>query len=78
MPGDDATCIVAKIRLPRKMILWAGPPEDPKIDQFITQKFLSFPGKKVLSGGTTGNIVSRYLGKPIDVDLNSMKEDIPR
>ena len=77
MPGDDATCIVAKIRLPRKMILWAGPPEDPKIDQFITQKFLSFPGKKVLSGGTTGNIVSRYLGKPIDVDLNSMKEDIP-
>jgi hypothetical protein len=43
------------------MILWAGPPEDPKIDQFITQKFLSFPGKKVLSGGTTGNIVRNLI-----------------
>jgi len=77
MPGDDATCVVAKIRLPRRMILWAGPPEDPNMDREVTQKFLSFSGKKVLSGGTTGNIVSRYLGKTIEVDLNSMKEDIP-
>jgi len=77
MPGDDATCVIAKIRLPRRMILWAGPPEKPEMDEIVTKKFLSFPGKKVLSGGTTGNIVSRYLGKVIEVDLNSMKEDIP-
>ncbi|MEI6158183.1 MAG: SpoIIE family protein phosphatase, partial [Atribacterota bacterium] len=65
MPGDDATCVVAKIRPPRRMILWAGPPEKASQDMMVTEKFLAYPGKKVLSGGTTGNIVSRFIGKTI-------------
>ncbi len=76
-PGDDATCVVAKIRLPRRLILWAGPPEDPSQDEEIARRFLSFPGKKVVCGGTTGNILARFLGKEIRVDLGSLTEDIP-
>ncbi|MGQ9622136.1 MAG: SpoIIE family protein phosphatase [Candidatus Caldatribacteriaceae bacterium] len=76
-PGDDATCVVAKIRLPRRLILWAGPPEDPSWDGEIARRFLSFPGKKVVCGGTTGNILAHFLGKEIRVDLSSLTEDIP-
>lgn len=76
-PGDDATCVVAKIRLPRRLILWAGPPEDPTRDREIAQQVLSFPGKKVVCGGTTGNILARFVGKEIQVDLTSLREDVP-
>jgi len=76
-PGDDATCVVAKIRLPNRVVLWGGPPEDPKSDAMVFQKFINYPGKKVVCGGTTGNIVSRLLGKEIKVDLESLNPEIP-
>jgi len=75
--GDDATCVVAKIRLPRYLIVWAGPPEDPALDEYIVKKVMEFPGKKAVCGGTTGNILARVLGKDIKVDLSSIQEDIP-
>lgn len=75
--GDDATCVVAKIRLPRRLILWAGPPEDPAQDEEIVEKVLHFPGKKVVSGGTTGNILARVLRKEIQVDFSSFTHDVP-
>jgi len=76
-PGDDATCVVAKIRLPRRLILWAGPPENPEKDPEIAQRVLAFSGKKAVCGGTTGNILARFLGKEIWVDLESLREDVP-
>lgn len=76
-PGDDATCVVAKIRLSNRVVLWAGPPEDSKSDAMVFQKFVNYPGKKVVCGGTTGNIVSRFLGKEIRVDLESLNPEIP-
>jgi hypothetical protein len=75
--GDDATCVVAKIRLPRRLILWAGPPEDPAQDEKLVERVVHFPGKKVVSGGTTGNILSRVLKKEIRVDLSSLAHDVP-
>ncbi|MDI3542595.1 MAG: hypothetical protein PWP57_198 [Candidatus Atribacteria bacterium] len=75
--GDDATCVVAKIRLPRYLIVWAGPPEDPALDEYIVKRVMEFPGKKAVCGGTTGNILARVLGKEIKVDLSSIQEDVP-
>ncbi len=75
--GDDATCVVAKIRLPRRLILWAGPPEDPAQDEKLVERVLHFPGKKVVSGGTTGNILARVLKSEIRVDLSSLAHDVP-
>ncbi|BER92216.1 MAG: hypothetical protein PWP60_577 [Candidatus Atribacteria bacterium] len=76
-PGDDATCVVAKIRLPNRVVLWAGPPENPSFDSVVFEKFITYPGKKVVCGGTTGNIVSRLLGQEIKVDLESLSPEIP-
>ncbi|MEN3185670.1 MAG: SpoIIE family protein phosphatase [Atribacterota bacterium] len=75
--GDDATCVVAKIRLPRRLLLWAGPPEDPAQDETIVERVMTFAGKKVVSGGTTGNILARVLKKEIRVDLSSLVQDVP-
>ncbi|MGC8777148.1 MAG: SpoIIE family protein phosphatase, partial [Candidatus Caldatribacteriaceae bacterium] len=70
-------CVVAKIRLPRRLILWAGPPEDPAQDEKLVERVLHFPGKKVVSGGTTGNILARVLKSEIRVDLSSLAHDVP-
>lgn len=75
--GDDATCVVAKIRLPHYLIVWAGPPENPALDEYIVKRVMEFPGKKAVCGGTTGNILARVLGKEIKVDLGSIQEDVP-
>lgn len=76
-PGDDATCVAAKVRLTERLILWAGPPEDNRLDPEIVQRIVQFPGKKVICGGTTANIAARTMGKKIEVDLSSFERDIP-
>jgi hypothetical protein len=38
---------------------------------------MASPGKKAVCGGTTGNLVARELGRPIEVDLGSMDERVP-
>ncbi|MDK2896144.1 MAG: hypothetical protein PWP04_264 [Candidatus Atribacteria bacterium] len=76
-PGDDATCVVAKVRLVERLILWAGPPEDNRLDPEIVQRIRQFPGKKVICGGTTANIAARLMGKKVEVDLSSFERDIP-
>ncbi len=77
MPGDDATCVAIRVREPRHLALMVGPPADPKDDEIAVQRLLECPGRKVVAGGTTGNLVARALGKPITVDLGSCYEDVP-
>ena len=38
---------------------------------------MTFDGKKIVAGGTTANIVSRYLGKPIKVELSNLNSEVP-
>ena len=37
----------------------------------------NFKGKKIVSGGTTAQIVSRLLGKKLTLDLSSWSKDVP-
>ncbi len=75
--GDDASVIVIKTRTPRQVTLLIGPPRDPADDAKVVSRLLKAPGKTVVCGGTTGNIVARVLGEKIEVDLNSSDEDVP-
>ncbi|HHV87092.1 MAG TPA: serine/threonine protein phosphatase, partial [Petrimonas sp.] len=54
-----------------------GPPADPRSDEKVVKRFLSQPGKKIIAGGTTANIVSRLTGKPLIVDLDYHDPAIP-
>jgi len=76
-PGDDATIVVIHYRLNKLVTLMIGPPQDRKRDEEIVHKLIDSPGKKIVCGGTTGNIVAKKLDKPIDVLLHTGTRKVP-
>lgn len=76
-PGDDSTALVIKMRYPQQLTLFTGPPADMSLDEQLVQRLLSQPGKKVVSGGTTAQIVSRITNCPLKVDLTYHDPQIP-
>jgi hypothetical protein len=54
-----------------------GPPLYPERDADLSRLFTSFDGKKVISGGTTANIIARETGKKISVSLKNLDPKIP-
>lgn len=76
-PGDDSTALVIKMRYPQQLTLLTGPPADPARDEELVGRLLGEPGKKVVSGGTTAQIVSRVTGCPLKVELTCHDPQIP-
>ncbi|MBR5156476.1 MAG: SpoIIE family protein phosphatase [Clostridia bacterium] len=76
-PGDDTTVAVLRIRKRQLVNLIIGPPVDPEDDETVMQLFFSKEGKRIVCGGTTSNVVSRYLDKPIKTELNYEDPSIP-
>jgi hypothetical protein len=64
-PKDDITCAVVYFREPRDLLVLTGPPYHPESDREIAEVFASFKGRKIISGGTSAQIISRELGKRI-------------
>ncbi|MFT3786301.1 MAG: SpoIIE family protein phosphatase [Tepidisphaeraceae bacterium] len=75
--GDDATFIGVRARLHRAAVLFTGPPLDMKHDNAIAQRVVEFPGRRIVCGGTTGNIVGIYVGEDPEVDIGTMRRDVP-
>ncbi len=76
-PKDDISCAVIGFRQPRKALLITGPPYDRDRDSELAALISDCSGSAVICGGTTANIVARELGRPIDLDLSTLDEDIP-
>lgn len=76
-PGDDTTvaCVKIKKRCPVNILM--GPAENKTDDFIMMALFFAKQGKKIVCGGTTANIVSKYLGKEIETDLNYIDSKIP-
>ncbi|MGE4584006.1 MAG: SpoIIE family protein phosphatase [Sphaerochaeta sp.] len=74
---DDITCMVVYVRRPRRTLVVTGPPFTKEHDQQMVDAIRSFEGKKIISGGTTAQIVSRLLGKPLKVDLHCWSPQVP-
>ncbi|UZQ55750.1 serine/threonine-protein phosphatase [Trichothermofontia sichuanensis B231] len=75
--GDDATFVGVYVRKRNPLIIFTGPPLDESKDELYVEKFLNFEGRKVICGGTTGNIVANYLGDTIEMDIATMRRDLP-
>lgn len=75
--GDDATFVGIYIRKRNPLIIFTGPPLDQTKDDLYVEKLLNFKGKKVICGGTTGNIVANALGETIEIDLSTIRRDLP-
>lgn len=76
-PKDDITCAVLYFRTPRRLLLCSGPPYDKKKDGQMVETVRTFKGHKVISGGTTAQIISRGLDKPVEVDLENINPEVP-
>jgi hypothetical protein len=77
-PGDDVSVAVIKVRHKLMATFLTGPPVNKDIDEEVVRKLTQRPGFLAVCGGTTAKIVARYLGgKSLDVDLATMKTDVP-
>lgn len=76
-PGDDTTVVTTKARLSSPVHIMVGPPEDPKKDEAVVRSLLDAPGKKIVCGGTTSQIVSRVSGRELNVDMTYLDPKVP-
>lgn len=75
--GDDTTFVGVYVRTRNALIVFTGPPLEPESDVGYVEKVLNFDGRKVICGGTTGNIVADYLGETVEIDLSTLRKEIP-
>ncbi|AFZ54945.1 SpoIIE family protein phosphatase [Cyanobacterium aponinum UTEX 3222] len=75
--GDDATFVGVYVRKPKPLMIFTGPPLDPSKDEDYAEQLLSFAGRKIICGGTTGNIVANYMAETIDIDIATMTKELP-
>lgn len=76
-PKDDITCGVIYFRKPRDLLIMTGPPIHKESDSDVARIFSLFDGHKIICGGTTANILSRELGRPIKVNLKDFDPKVP-
>lgn len=76
-PGDDTTIAVARVRNRHTVNLVVGPPEHKEDDERMMNLFFSKKGTKIVCGGTTSNVVSRYLNQPIVASLDYHDPEVP-
>ncbi len=76
-PQDDTTILGILARERKEILIFTGPPLDPKYDDEVYEKFMSYEGKKIICGGTSGNIIARRLKREIEVDIRSSRKEIP-
>jgi len=66
---DDITCGVVYFRSPRQLLVMTGAPFNRAHDHDLGKMAERTPGRKVICGGTTANIISRMLNRPIQIDM---------
>lgn len=74
---DDISCAAIYFREPRKLLICTGPPYEKEKDTELAQKVKEYPGKVILSGGTTADIVARKLNRKIVDELIFEDPELP-
>ncbi len=75
--GDDATLVGIQVKKIQKVVIFTGPPLDPRDDEKVVKKFMKMKGTRVICGGTTSNIVSRITGNTVEIDIQKVNSDLP-
>lgn len=76
-PGDDTTVLCIKVREHAPTSVFVGPPVNKADDAEYVRQFMSLPGKKVVCGGTSSQIVARQLGKDVSTSFDFPDPTIP-
>ena len=76
-PGDDTTVVAIKTRPIEYVDVFTGPPENREDDDLLVHHIQNAKGRAIICGGTTANIVSKKLDRPIEIDLVNYTKDVP-
>jgi hypothetical protein len=71
---DDTTCAVVYFRSPRQLLVLTGPPFNRSHDHDLAMLAMSTPGRKVICGGTTANIIARRLRREVRNEIGQERE----
>ncbi|MFA6128450.1 MAG: SpoIIE family protein phosphatase [Bacteroidales bacterium] len=74
---DDTSCATIYFREPRKLLICSGPPYDLEKDKELAVMVREFPGRKVLCGATTADIIAREWDKKIVDSFEFSDPDLP-
>ncbi|HMK56308.1 MAG TPA: SpoIIE family protein phosphatase [Dissulfurispiraceae bacterium] len=74
---DDITCGVVYLRRPRQLLVVTGPPFSNDADQGLAGLVDAFPGRTVVCGGTTADIIARELDREIETDIRLSFPGVP-
>ncbi len=74
---DDSSCGAIYFRQPREMMLITGPPFYKIKDADFVQMVQNFPGKKIICGGTTAEIIARELNIEVNIEHRYADASIP-
>lgn len=77
IPKNDMSCGSIYLREPRRLLICSGPPFNEKNDKILAEKIEQWPGTKVISGGTTAQIIARELHREISVNLRRDISGLP-
>lgn len=76
-PGDDTTVAVIRAVRRKNVNIFTGPPTSYDDDAVLMRDFMTTPGKKIVSGGTSANIAARILKKKIIASIKYSDPEIP-
>lgn len=74
---DDTSVGVVHFRVPRQLLIMTGPPFAHQRDFELARAAMTFPGRKIICGGTTATIIGRILKQPITMDLSAADTGLP-
>ncbi|HYG98191.1 MAG TPA: SpoIIE family protein phosphatase [Terriglobales bacterium] len=74
---DDATFLGAFLRQTKALTVFTGPPLDRDKDKTQIERFLGTPGRRVVCGGTTAEMIAAHLGETIESDDSTRRDDVP-
>lgn len=78
-PGDDTTVACMRIIDAKPVHLMTGPAKKKEMDDEMVRDFMEGDEsvRRIICGGTSATIVSRVLGRKLDVSLEYIDPDIP-
>ena len=66
-----------RLRRACRVHLMVGPPVDKEKDDYYVSRFMEGNCKKIVCGGTTSQVVSRYLKTSVRTSLDFPDKDVP-
>lgn len=74
---DDASLGVVYFRKPREFMLITGPPFYKIKDAEFVKRIQEFPGKKIICGGTTAEIIAREMNLDVNIQHRFSEKALP-